>query len=59
MSLKRADVQRVVVTPVMKADSRNLKPGELLVLGPTGEGASRSGGNMGGSSMGEGGPRRQ
>ncbi|HEX5134406.1 MAG TPA: hypothetical protein VFW81_03345 [Thermoanaerobaculia bacterium] len=40
MSLKRADVQRVVVTPVTKADSRNLKPGELLVLGPTGEGAS-------------------
>lgn len=40
MSLKRADVQRVVVTPVVRVDSRSLKPGALLVLGPTGEGAS-------------------
>lgn len=40
MSLKRSEVRRVVVVPVVKADARNLKPGELLVLGPTGEGAS-------------------
>jgi len=40
MSLKASDVRRVVSTPVVKADGRNLKPGELLVLGPTGEGAA-------------------
>jgi hypothetical protein len=39
MSLKASDVRRVVSTPVVKADGRNLKPGQLLVLGPTGEGA--------------------
>jgi len=40
MSLKQSDVRRVVVVPVTKSDARRLKPGELLVLGPTGEGAS-------------------
>jgi hypothetical protein len=40
MSLKASDVRRVVSTPVVKADGRNLKPGQLLVLGPTGEGVS-------------------
>lgn len=40
MSLKQSEVRRVVVVPVVKADARNLKPGELLVLGPTGGGAS-------------------
>jgi hypothetical protein len=49
MSLKQSEVRRVVVVPVVKADARNLKPGELLVLGPTGEGAS------GGTSAGAGG----
>jgi hypothetical protein len=42
VSLKRGDVRRVVVTPVVRGDARNLKPGELVVLGPTGEGASAS-----------------
>ena len=40
MSLKASDVKRVVSTPVVKADARKLKPGQLLVLGPTGEGAA-------------------
>jgi hypothetical protein len=42
MSLKASDVRRVVVTPVVKANTPNMKPGELLVLGPTGEGGSRT-----------------
>jgi hypothetical protein len=48
MSLKQSEVRRVVVVPVVKSNARNLKPGELLVLGPTGEGAS-SGTPTGGS----------
>jgi hypothetical protein len=40
MSLKLSDVRRVVVVPVTRADARNMKPGELVVLGPTGGGAS-------------------
>jgi hypothetical protein len=40
ISLKQSDVRRVVVVPVVKADVRNFKPGALVVLGPTGEGAS-------------------
>lgn len=39
MSLKRADVQRVVVTPVVRTEAKTVKPGTLVVLGPTGEGA--------------------
>ncbi|HEV8231919.1 MAG TPA: hypothetical protein VGQ75_06195 [Thermoanaerobaculia bacterium] len=48
MSLKRSDVLRVVSTPVVRADVRRLKPGELLVLGPTGEGTSTGGTSAGG-----------
>lgn len=40
MSLKRTEVRKVVAVPVVKGDLRKLKPGELVVLGPTGEGAS-------------------
>jgi hypothetical protein len=40
MSLKASDVRRVVLVPVVRATGPNLKPGELLVLGPTGEGGS-------------------
>lgn len=59
MSLKASDVRRVVVTPVVKADTPNLKPGELLVLGPTGGGASGpapagAGGAQPGEAPGEG-----
>lgn len=39
MSLKRTEVRKVVAVPVVKAELRKLKPGELVVLGPTGEGA--------------------
>ncbi|HSE65025.1 MAG TPA: hypothetical protein VLG15_15575, partial [Thermoanaerobaculia bacterium] len=35
-------VRRVVLVPVVRADGPNLKPGEMLVLGPTGEGGSGS-----------------
>ena len=42
MSLKASDVRRVVLVPVVRADGPNLKPGELLILGPTGEGGSAS-----------------
>lgn len=39
MSLKRSEVKRVVTVSSAKPDvSRNLRPGEMLVLGPTGEG---------------------
>jgi hypothetical protein len=57
LSLKRSEVRRVVVVPVVKADARNLKPGELLILGPTGEGASSgsaSGGAAASAQPGEG-----
>lgn len=40
VSLKRADVRRVVTVPIQRVAGREFKPGELLVLGPTGEGAS-------------------
>jgi hypothetical protein len=40
MSLRASDVRRVVAVPVVRADGPNLKPGELIVLGPTGEGGS-------------------
>jgi hypothetical protein len=40
MSLKASDVRRVVLVPVVRSDGPNLKPGELLILGPTGEGGS-------------------
>jgi hypothetical protein len=37
MSLKRSDVQRVVtVAPAKTADVRKSRPGELIILGPTG-----------------------
>lgn len=49
MSVKRGEVRRVVVTPVVRADARRLKPGELLVLGPTGEGASATAPALGSS----------
>jgi hypothetical protein len=42
MSLKASDVRRVVLVPVVRANGPSLKPGELLVLGPTGEGGSAS-----------------
>jgi len=42
MSLKASDVRRVVLVPIVRSDGPNLKPGELLVLGPTGEGGSAS-----------------
>jgi hypothetical protein len=57
MSLKKSEVRRVVVVPVARAEVRNLKPGELLVLGPTGEGASSgtaSGGAGASAQPGEG-----
>lgn len=57
MSLKQSEVRRVVVVPIVKADARNLKPGELLVLGPTGGGASSgtaAGGSGGSTQPGEG-----
>jgi len=50
MSLKLSDVRRVVVVPVARAEARNMKPGELLVLGPTGGGAPA------GTSSASGGP---
>jgi len=31
-----------VLVPIVRSDGPNLKPGELLVLGPTGEGGSAS-----------------
>jgi hypothetical protein len=40
MSLKQSEVRRVVVVPVAATDARKMKPGELLVLGPTGGGAA-------------------
>jgi hypothetical protein len=48
VSLRRADVRRVVVMPVVMPGSgasevRAFKPGQLIVLGPTGGGASGSG----------------
>ncbi len=43
MSLKRSDVKRVVSVPVVKAEARRLKPGESIVLGPTGEGGGPGG----------------
>jgi hypothetical protein len=52
MSLKRADVRRVVSTPIVRADARRLKPGDLLVLGPTGEGAGTGGTSAGGGTAG-------
>lgn len=43
LSLKRADVRRVVsvplAAPAVKAAVRTYRPGELIMLGPTGEGA--------------------
>jgi hypothetical protein len=50
MSLKASDVRRVVSTPVVKADARRLRPGELLVLGPTGEGGTSGAASTGSSS---------
>lgn len=50
MSLKRTDVRRVVgvpAGPAPKAEAPQFRPGTLVVLGPTGEGAS------GGSAAGE------
>jgi len=44
MSLKRSDVKRVVTVPARKPEGPDLKPGEMLVLGPTGEGGSGGGG---------------
>ena len=43
LSVRRSEVRRVVGAPVRGANAlavRDLKPGELLVLGPTGEGSS-------------------
>lgn len=40
VSLKRSDVRRVVTVPIQRVAGREFKPGELLVLGPTGEGSS-------------------
>ncbi|HEY6065478.1 MAG TPA: hypothetical protein VIY96_04945 [Thermoanaerobaculia bacterium] len=43
MSLRLSEVRRVVVVPVVTANApaaATLKPGGLLILGPTGEGAS-------------------
>lgn len=43
MSLKRADVRRVVsvaASPASKAASSEIRPGTLVVLGPTGEGSA-------------------
>jgi hypothetical protein len=38
MSLKRSEVQRVITFPLAKtADVRKPRPGEIIVLGPTGE----------------------
>jgi hypothetical protein len=56
MSLKASDVRRVVVTPVVRANNPNMKPGELLVLGPTGEGASAVGPSGAGGARGPEGP---
>ena len=43
LSLKRADVRRVVSVPLVvtaaPATARKFRPGELIILGPTGEGA--------------------
>jgi hypothetical protein len=40
VSLKRTDVRRVVSAPLAAVDARKLRPGALIVLGPTGEGGS-------------------
>jgi len=44
VSLKRADVRRVVTAPLPATPAtgavRKFRPGELIILGPTGEGAS-------------------
>jgi len=40
MSVKRSDVRRVVTVPLAKADARKFRPGEVIVLGPTGEGGA-------------------
>jgi hypothetical protein len=43
MSLKRSDVQRVItVPPAKKADVRKSRPGEVIILGSTGEGGAGS-----------------
>jgi hypothetical protein len=40
MSLKRGDVRRVVTTSIVQAQAKTVKPGTMVVLGPTGGGAS-------------------
>ncbi|HEY3173605.1 MAG TPA: hypothetical protein VGK86_13640 [Thermoanaerobaculia bacterium] len=40
MSLRRSEVRRVVTIPLAKTGVRKFRPGELVVLGPTGEGAA-------------------
>jgi hypothetical protein len=43
MSVKRSDVQRVITVPLVKtADVRKPRPGEVIILGPTGEGGAGS-----------------
>jgi hypothetical protein len=49
MSVKRADVQRVIASPASSAAVTKLKPGQLVVLGPTGEGAAPAGAPAGGA----------
>ena len=47
LSLKRADVRRVVSVPLAPTTAtaavRKFRPGELIILGPTGEGAGGAG----------------
>ena len=43
MSLKRADVRRVSTSSIVRTDPRTVKPGTMVVLGPTGGGAAAAG----------------
>jgi hypothetical protein len=57
VSLKRADVKRVVTTSVTSREAKSVKPGTLVVLGSTGSGpapSSRSGGGAAALRPGEG-----
>ena len=61
VSVKRGEVKRVISVPVVAQPAapaatavRNMRPGEILILGPTGEGSSGSAAGGGGAASSAG-----
>lgn len=50
VSVKRAEVRRVVTVAQARAEVRKIRPGEMIVLGPTGGGSAGAGGSATASS---------